>query len=367
MTFQPDQRPGLQSTVTIEMVPGTTLAQTQAVVDQVAALLQQAAARSTTSMRAPFVGNGRVTAIFKPNKDRNDQRRVRARAGAAAGSDPRRARRRSARRSGWGIERPRHHRSCSAATIPSCSTQTAQQARRADGAAAERRRAAHRGRPAAARDRDQAALRSRRRPRRDDRRRCPARSASRRWATSTRTAPNSRCRDRQIPIRVALDENRAAANCRRSRTCRCRPRAAARCRCSVVADIGFGAGPTQIERINQQRRIAVGADLAPGVGQRRRAASKIDELPIDEEPAAGRAASCTLGQAKWQAEMVNNFIIAVVVGRACWCSRCWCCSTAASCRRSSTWARCCSRRSAALIALLDRRPCRSRCRSLSAC
>ena len=36
--------------------------------------------------------------------------------------------------------------------------------------------------------------------------------------------------DRQIPIRVSLNENAAASACRRSRTCRCRPRPAARCR-----------------------------------------------------------------------------------------------------------------------------------------
>jgi multidrug efflux pump subunit AcrB len=31
-----------------------------------------------------------------------------------------------------------------------------------------------------------------------------------------------------------------------------------------VAEIGFGAGPTTIQRTNQMRRIAIGADLAPG-------------------------------------------------------------------------------------------------------
>ena len=32
---------------------------------------------------------------------------------------------------------------------------------------------------------------------------------------------------------------------------------------SVVADIGFGSGPTKINRLNQQRQLTIGADLAP--------------------------------------------------------------------------------------------------------
>jgi multidrug efflux pump subunit AcrB len=33
----------------------------------------------------------------------------------------------------------------------------------------------------------------------------------------------------------------------------------------AVADIGFGSGPTTVQRSNQLRRLAIGADLAPGV------------------------------------------------------------------------------------------------------
>src|SRR4029079_2215577 len=32
----------------------------------------------------------------------------------------------------------------------------------------------------------------------------------------------------------------------------------------AVAKIGFGAGPTTVQRTNQERRTQVGADLAPG-------------------------------------------------------------------------------------------------------
>ena len=31
-----------------------------------------------------------------------------------------------------------------------------------------------------------------------------------------------------------------------------------------VAEIGFGSGPVTVQRTNQVRRIAIGADLAPG-------------------------------------------------------------------------------------------------------
>ncbi|MDQ3140394.1 MAG: efflux RND transporter permease subunit, partial [Pseudomonadota bacterium] len=44
----------------------------------------------------------------------------------------------------------------------------------------------------------------------------------------------------------------------------------------VIADISFGAGATQIQRFNQERRIVVGADLAPGVVE---AMSKVNLLP----------------------------------------------------------------------------------------
>ena len=92
--------------------------------------------------------------------------------------------------------------------------------------------------------------------------------------------------DRQVPITVSLSEN-SRRDMRRSRTCRCRPRAAAPYRSKAVAEIGFGSGPTTIQRTNQIRRIAVGADLAPGPGQRRRVAE--DQRAADRQaPAAGR-------------------------------------------------------------------------------
>jgi len=81
---------------------------------------------------------------------------------------------------------------------------------------------------------------------------------------------------------------------------------------SLVADIGFGAGPTQIDRNNQVRQVTIGADLAPGMvsGQAMKA---IDALPILQKLPEG-VRRIVLGQSKWQAELVVNFVIAVIVG-----------------------------------------------------
>jgi multidrug efflux pump subunit AcrB len=81
---------------------------------------------------------------------------------------------------------------------------------------------------------------------------------------------------------------------------------------SLVADIGFGAGPTQIDRNNQVRQVTIGADLAPNVvsGQAMKA---INALPTLSNLPNG-VTRIVLGSSKWQAELVVNFAIAVIVG-----------------------------------------------------
>jgi len=79
-----------------------------------------------------------------------------------------------------------------------------------------------------------------------------------------------------------------------------------------VADIRFGAGPTQIQRYNQARRIFVGADL--GKGQVKGPVMEaIQNLPIMKSLPTG-VSNAPVGEDKWQAEMVSNFGIAVVSG-----------------------------------------------------
>ena len=79
-----------------------------------------------------------------------------------------------------------------------------------------------------------------------------------------------------------------------------------------VAEVSFGAGPVSIQRTGQQRRIAIGADLAPGfvTGQ---AWKKIEALPSVKHLPDG-VARLNLGQTKWQTEMIYNFIVALFAG-----------------------------------------------------
>ncbi|AHE56846.1 efflux RND transporter permease subunit [Sphingomonas sanxanigenens] len=117
--------------------------------------------------------------------------------------------------------------------------------------------------------------------------------------------------DRQIPIRVALAEDS-----RRSlSTIENLPVPTANggsVPLKVVADIGFGAGPSAIRRYNQERRISIGADLAPGLVSGD-AQPKIDALPAVANLPQG-VEQAKLGDAKFQAEMLNNFFIALASG-----------------------------------------------------
>ncbi|MHA6318475.1 efflux RND transporter permease subunit [Altererythrobacter sp. CAU 1778] len=79
-----------------------------------------------------------------------------------------------------------------------------------------------------------------------------------------------------------------------------------------VADITFGAGPTAIERYNQNRRVLIGADLAAGVLQGN-AMEQINALPALAELPQGVIRD-QVGQEQAQAELVVNFQVALVAG-----------------------------------------------------
>lgn len=121
--------------------------------------------------------------------------------------------------------------------------------------------------------------------------------------------------DRQIPIRVSVAENSR----RDIATIENMPVptvSGGSVPLKVVADIEFGAGPTQIRRYNQIRRIVVGADLAPGIVTSQ-AMVKINALPTMQAITAGKIAGVqklNTGDSKWQAEMIQNFVIAVISG-----------------------------------------------------
>ena len=79
-----------------------------------------------------------------------------------------------------------------------------------------------------------------------------------------------------------------------------------------VAKIGFGSGPTTIQRSNQLRRLAIGGDLAPGVVEGD-VWAKVNELPAVKNLPQG-VQKMNLGNQKWQAELLFNFAIALISG-----------------------------------------------------
>ncbi len=117
--------------------------------------------------------------------------------------------------------------------------------------------------------------------------------------------------DRQIPIRVMLPK----ASRRDFSTIENLPVPTASggsVPLKRVAEVRFGAGPTQIQRYNQSRRIFVGADLAEGQ-LKGPVMEKIDALPVMKNLPTGVTRDA-VGDEKWQQELITNFIIAVISG-----------------------------------------------------
>ena len=117
--------------------------------------------------------------------------------------------------------------------------------------------------------------------------------------------------DRQVPISVSLSENSR----RDLSTLENLPVPTANggsVPLKAVAQIGFGSGPVTVQRTNQVRRISIGADLAPGLVSSD-AYTKINELPTMKNLPEG-VTRLTLGSEKWQGELIQNFIVAVIAG-----------------------------------------------------
>lgn len=117
--------------------------------------------------------------------------------------------------------------------------------------------------------------------------------------------------DRQIPIRVSIAEE-SRRDLSTIENLPVPTASGGSVPLKVVADITFGAGPTQIRRYNQIRRIVVGADLAPGLVTSE-AMKKIDQLPTMKALPQG-VQKLNIGDAKFQAELITNFVIAVASG-----------------------------------------------------
>lgn len=117
--------------------------------------------------------------------------------------------------------------------------------------------------------------------------------------------------DRQIPIVVRLSEE-ARSDYRTIENLPVPLANGGSVPLSRVADISFGSGPTAIQRYNQNRRVLVGADLAAGV-LKGDAQAQIDALPVLQDLPLGVIRD-VVGEEAWQAELVTNLIIAIVAG-----------------------------------------------------
>ena len=117
--------------------------------------------------------------------------------------------------------------------------------------------------------------------------------------------------DRQVPIRVRLPEEarRSFANIENLPV---PTTGGGSVPLSRVAQISFGSGPTAIQRYNQERRVFVGADLAPGL-VKGTAMDEINALPVMRHLPLG-ISNTPFGQDRWQKEMITNLGFALPAG-----------------------------------------------------
>jgi len=117
--------------------------------------------------------------------------------------------------------------------------------------------------------------------------------------------------DRQIPIRVKLSES-DRTDMTTIENLPVPTQNGGTVPLSRVADIEFGSGPTVIQRYNQNRRVLVGADLADGV-LKGTAQEQIEALPVLQELPTGVIRDA-VGEEQWQQELIQNLIVAIVAG-----------------------------------------------------
>ncbi|MCM5557241.1 efflux RND transporter permease subunit [Pleomorphomonas sp. JP5] len=117
--------------------------------------------------------------------------------------------------------------------------------------------------------------------------------------------------DRQIPVRVQLD-TAARGNIETLAALRIPTASGTAVPLSVVADIGFGQGPSTIDRYDRARLVKVGTDMMPGFtsGQ---GLDEINALPAVKAFPAGVTIQNT-GDAEIQAEIFEAFAVAMIAG-----------------------------------------------------
>ncbi|MCW3846678.1 efflux RND transporter permease subunit [Sphingomonas sp. LB-2] len=312
MTFQPEQDEDA-ITATIEMVPGTTLEQTERVVDQVAAILRKESGTVEHVYSRSGVGNGRVVAILRDKRPEQSNAFQRRMAPTLLKIADARVGFRS--QQGWGSsgrditvtlggEDPQLLNDTALKLVEAMRGMKSLTAPRISGDL----------------QRPEILIK----PRLDLAANMGVTTAALSQAIRTATlgdidqnSAKYSLSDRQIPIKVAMNED-ARTRLSTLQNMPVQTQSGGSVPLRVIADISFGAGPTKVERLNLQRRIVVGADLAinPATGKpwvNSEVMKQIHELDVMKHLPPG-IGELTVGQAKWQAEMLTNFFIALGAG-----------------------------------------------------
>ncbi|WP_375290500.1 efflux RND transporter permease subunit [Qipengyuania sp.] len=117
--------------------------------------------------------------------------------------------------------------------------------------------------------------------------------------------------DRQVPIRVMLPEQ-SRGNLSTIQNLPVPTASGGSVPLSRVADIKFGAGPTSIESYDRLRRVYIGADLAPGV-DKGVADAQIAKLPLMQNLPTG-VSNTKAGSDRFLQELLRDFTIALATG-----------------------------------------------------
>ena len=80
----------------------------------------------------------------------------------------------------------------------------------------------------------------------------------------------------------------------------------------VIADVSLSAGPVQVQRYNQARYATITADRAPGVASSD-VDKKVNALPLLQHLPTG-ISRVYAGEAKWIPDLIRNFAMAVIAG-----------------------------------------------------
>jgi HAE1 family hydrophobic/amphiphilic exporter-1 len=122
--------------------------------------------------------------------------------------------------------------------------------------------------------------------------------------------PQFNAGDRQVPIRVQLDE-RARSDLTLLSALSVRTASGVAVPLATVADIGFGQGPSTIDRYNRVRRVVIGAELTNGL-QLGGAVKKVNEIAKTALPPNVHLAET--GDAEIMGEVFAGFASAMGAG-----------------------------------------------------